>query len=121
MPGVLIVLNNYLHDVATAVLFSSALLMWVLVASAESCGPRGIRRLASAYPALTVFALGALAWIVVGGVPRTIFFTRYEWDPTLTPGIVPAIALKHVAMFAAVAGGAVLWRRARRIVSGAAA
>ncbi len=113
MTAVLVILNNYLHDVATAVLLASAV---VLLAVARVAGEEALVR---AYPALTRFARGALAWIVVGGVPRTIFFTRYEWDPAVVKGIVPALVVKHTLMAAAVIAGSVLWVRIGRRVRAA--
>lgn len=118
---VLIIMNNYFHDVATAVLLGSAIVMWALGRQAASGGPADAAVLARLYPTLTRFAWGAVAWIVIGGIPRTIFFTRYEWDPAVVKGIVPALAIKHVLMFAAVAGGVVLWRHVRRTIERVAA
>ncbi|MCX8007825.1 MAG: hypothetical protein N3B11_06930 [Coriobacteriia bacterium] len=102
---VLVILNNYFHDVATAVLLSSAVILFVL---SRTVGDDALVR---AYPPLSRFARVALVWIVIGGVPRTIFFTRYEWDPAAVKGIVPALLVKHVLMAAAVAVGTVMWVR----------
>jgi hypothetical protein len=117
---VLIIMNNYFHDVATAVLLGSAIIMWALGRQAEGAGPDDVAALARFYPTLTKFAWGAVAWIVVGGVPRTIFFTRYEWDPAVVKGIVPALAVKHVLMALAVALGTLLWRSVKRRIESAA-
>lgn len=113
MTSILIILNNYFHDVATAVLLSSAVLLLVI---ARTAGEEALTR---AYPALTRFARGALAWIVVGGIPRTIFFTRYEWDPAVVKGIVPALVVKHTLMAAAVIAGSIMWVRIGRRVRAA--
>jgi uncharacterized membrane protein len=115
MTSILIIMNNYFHDVATAVLLGSAVVLWVLGRNAENGGPAEKAALARAYSTLTRFAWGAIAWIVVGGIPRTIFFTRYEWDPAVVKGIVPALALKHILMFTAVVVGAFMWRRVARL------
>lgn len=113
MLAVAIIVNNYLHDVATAVLLAAAAVMWALERQAEREGP-ALESLAHAYPLLTKFAVGAIAWIVLGGIPRAIFFTRYEWDPAVVKGIVPALAVKHLLMVLAIAAGAMLWRRVKR-------
>lgn len=116
MLSIAIIINNYFHDVATAVLLASAVIMWVLERRAASDGGAALAGLASAYPLLTRFAWGAVAWIVVGGIPRTIFFSRYEWDPAVVHGIVPALIVKHTLMVVAIVLGALLWRRASRAV-----
>lgn len=121
MTAVLIIINNYLHDVATAVLLGTAVIMWALGRQVERGGPADAAVVARLYPTLTKFAWGAVAWIVVGGVPRTIFFTRYEWDPAVVKGILPALILKHTLMFAAVVGGVLLWRSVKRRIDKATA
>ncbi len=121
MTSVLIIMNNYLHDVATAVLLASAVILWTLGRIAEKGGADEQLALARAFPALTRFARGAIVWIVIGGVPRTIFFTRYEWDPAVIKGIVPALIVKHVLMAVAVLVGVLMWRRMARVASGKAA
>lgn len=121
---VAVIMNNYFHDVATAFLFATALLMYGLVRRAERAGGAAIEGLRSARPLLTKLAAGALAWIVVGGIPRTVYFTRVEYDPDRVPGLVAALGVKHAVMFTAVAAGIWLWRRADRLLrraSGAAA
>jgi hypothetical protein len=110
--AIAIIINNYLHDVATAVLISSAALVWSLDRAAARDGTgRAGELMRAAYSRLVKVARVALAWIVIGGVPRTIFFTRYEWDPAVVKGIVPALMVKHALMVAAVVAGAVMWRR----------
>ncbi len=111
MTSILIIMNNYLHDVATAVLLSSAVILYILGRAAEKGGPDERLALVRAYPALTKFAWGAIAWIVVGGIPRIIFFTRYEWDPAVIKGIVPALIVKHTLIAIAIVVGAFMWRR----------
>ena len=46
MTSILIIMNNYFHDVATAVLLGSAVVLWVLGKRAEDAG--GDARLALA-------------------------------------------------------------------------
>ena len=111
MTGILIIINNYLHDVATAVLLSSAVILYVLGRQARH-GDDGERRaFARAYPTLTRFAWGALAWIIIGGIPRAIFFPTYEFIPATAKGIVADLIIKHVLMVAGVIAGAIMWVR----------
>jgi hypothetical protein len=107
----LIVLNNYLHDVATATLLSSAVIFYVLARQARSGGDGEKRAFARAYKSLTRFAIGALVWIILGGIPRTIFFTKYEFIPAQLNGIVPDLIMKHVILVAMVVAGLVMWVR----------
>lgn len=113
--SILIIMNNYFHDVATAVLLSAAVVMWVLGKQAERGSAQERAALAKFYPTLTKFAWGSLAWIVVGGIPRLIYFNTYDLG-ALRDDLMPAIAVKHIVEFAAIAVGVLLWRRVRRMI-----
>jgi hypothetical protein len=113
--SIVIIINNYFHDLATGLLLSSAVILWVLGRRAESGGPAERGALARAYPTLKRFAWGAFIWIILGGIPRTIFFTRYEWDPAVIHGIVPALIVKHVFMVCAIVVGAIMWHRMAKV------
>ncbi|MDP2234521.1 MAG: hypothetical protein Q8K89_12855, partial [Actinomycetota bacterium] len=110
MLDILIVMNNYFHDVATAVLLSAAVIMWALYRQARRGGPAEVAQLARAYPLLTRFALIALAWVVLGGIPRVVFFATHDLGAVRDDLALP-IAVKHVVEVAAVLAGVVLWRR----------
>ncbi len=111
----LIVINNYLHDVATAVLLSSAVILYVLGRQARDGGEGERRAFARAYRTLTRFAWGALTWIVIGGIPRTIFFPAYEFIPASVKGLVLDLILKHVLLVTGVIAGSVMWIRLGRL------
>lgn len=117
----LIIMNNYFHDVATATLLSSAVILWVLGRQAERGGPEDRRALAKAMPTLTRFAIGALIWIILGGIPRVIFFNTFEFIPAKDNGIIIDLAIKHVFLFAAVGAGAIMWLRMGKVARGEAA
>ena len=120
IKAVLVIINNYFHDVATAFLLASAIILWILGRQAAQNGPEAMRALERAYPTLTKIAQGAIVWIVIGGIPRLIFFTEYEWDPAVVKGLVPALAIKHILMATAVLLGAVMWAKTRKLIAGSA-
>src|SRR5665648_400807 len=113
--SILIILNNYLHDVATAILLSSAVILYVLGRQAQRGGADERRAFARAYRTLTRFAWGALAWIIIGGIPRTIFFSQFEFIPADTKGIVADLIVKHVLLVSAVIAGGIMWIRMGKI------
>jgi hypothetical protein len=115
---ILIMMNNYFHDVATALLVTSAFLMY------------GVVKIARRYPDekykvffkdifvyLSKFALGALIWVILGGIPRTIFFKRYEWWDAAEKGIIPALLVKHVLIFTLLALGVIVWFKLRKEIN----
>jgi hypothetical protein len=113
--AIIIIINNYFHDLATGLLLSSAVILWVLGRRAEEGGVEGRRALARAYPTLIRFAQGAFVWIILGGIPRTIFFNEYELIPASVKGIIPALIVKHVFMVSVIIFGAIVWRRMAKV------
>ena len=109
--AMLVILNNYFHDVATATLLSSAVILFVLGGQARRWGQPERLALARSYRMLTNFARGALAWIIVGGIPRTIFFYRAEFIPAAQKNIIPDLAVKHIVLVSAVVIGSIMWVR----------
>ena len=47
---------------------------------------------------LSRIAWGALAWVLLGGVVRVIFYREYEWLPRAGTAQIPALAVKHVVL-----------------------
>lgn len=119
LAKVLVIMNNYFHDVATAMLFSSAIVMWLLGRKAAADGPAAIRWFAGSYRTLTRIAQFAIVWIVLGGIPRTVWFEQVEWnmaDPS-NKYLFTALMVKHAFMWILVVGGVVLWARMRKMIS----
>lgn len=116
---ILIIMNNYFHDVATATLLAAAVIMWVLERQFARDGSHdAARALSHAYPTLTRFAQGALVWIVLGGIPRVLYFNSHDLG-AIRGDLVPAIIVKHAVEVVAVLAGVMLWRRAKKRIEAA--
>ena len=59
----------------------------------------------------------ALWWVVLGGVPRTIFYTSFEWANAAGNHQIAALGVKHVMMFTVVVWGVIAWRRMQKTVA----
>ena len=116
--GVAIMMNNYLHDMATGLMVGSGFALHAIMQIQ--------RRMDD--PQATVFFLKtnqhmvklfkfALWWVVLGGIPRTIFYTSFEWANAADKLQIPALAVKHVMMFTAVVWGVIAWRKMQRRVA----
>lgn len=116
---VLIMMNNYFHDVATALLAASAVLMLVIlrVTAKMKTENESVELVVSIYRKVTKLALVSVIWIILGGIPRTIFFKRYEWWDAAGKGIIPALLVKHALMFMLVGVGIILWLRVKKEIS----
>ena len=115
--GVAIMMNNYFHDMATGLLVGSGFALHAIIRIQASMNT----------PEATLFFLKtnrkmvklfkfALWWVILGGVPRTIFYTSFEWANAADKLQVPALMVKHVMMAAVVIWGVVAWRRMQKKV-----
>lgn len=121
--GVLIMMNNYFHDVATALLLASGFSMWIIF---KRLGNRTEEQVAQyfldVYQGVTRLAKFSLIWILVGGIPRTLFYKEFEWANAVGKQQVPALIVKHILAFLCVGTGVYLWiklsRRVKEIKAG---
>ena len=116
--GVAIMMNNYFHDVATALLAASAFTLHALLrVQAARNNPTATRYFLQTHDIMVKFFRFALWWIIIGGVPRTIFYKSFEWANAADKLQVPALMVKHVLMAVLVVWGVVAWRRLKRKVA----
>jgi len=95
--GYLVILNNYLHDVATAMVISLTVLMLYISGLAGQDSTKETRRLVSGiYRYFARWAGITLAWIIIGGIPRVLAFRKYELIPAQEKGIVNLLVFKHL-------------------------
>ena len=110
--GVFLMMNNYFHDVATALLAASGVVMAIMVVKFESASDVPSREyFARVYAGSVSLARFTLFWILLGGIPRTLYFRDFEWRNAIDHEQVPALIMKHVLAMTFVAIGAWLWSR----------
>jgi len=113
--GIALMLNNYVHDVATGLLLLSALWVgWSARDLGDEPEPGAVAVFRTTYKRCVRFVSGSIAVIVLTGVVRTLNFMRFEWFPALGKGLVPVLILKHVLIFTMLAVGAYAWTQIRR-------
>lgn len=110
--GVAVMMNNYFHDVATAMLAASAFCLYAAHRVQESLQtPAAALFFLKTHRIMVKFFRFAFWWIIVGGVPRTIFYASFEWNHFADKMQVPALMVKHVLMAVLVVWGVIAWRR----------
>jgi len=115
--GVVIMMNNYFHDVATGLLVASwVALYFTMKRYDESAGRESDLYLLRLYRTLTSIARFSFWWIIIAGVPRTYFYRDFEWANSVDTLQVPAIIVKHVVVFFLVATGVYMWHQFSRKV-----
>lgn len=94
MTAILVMMNNYFHDLAVAFLFASSLMAHLVLRHWPGSPSRAL------VLALRRTAWWALAWVLVGGAVRAWFYTQYEWLPAAGRAQVPALVVKHLLLIA---------------------
>lgn len=116
--GVAVMMNNYFHDVATALMMASAFVLHAIVRIQVSMNtPLATLFFLKTYRQMVKFFKFSVWWILIGGVPRTIFYASFEWNHFADKQQVPALMIKHLFMAAAVIYGIVAWRRLKKKVA----
>jgi uncharacterized membrane protein len=116
--GVFIMMNNYFHDVATALLAASGIVVWVIVKRYDSTAKtqETTEYFLRIYKSSTKLAKISLAWILIGGIPRTIFYKEFEWANAVGKSQVPALIVKHILVFIFLGIGVYIWIKINRRV-----
>jgi hypothetical protein len=111
VEALLVMLNNYFHDLAVAFLFASSLMAHLVVRFWPGRPSRDLARI------LMRVAWGSLIWVLLGGVVRVIFYYEYEWLPKAGTAQIPALMAKHVLMVSLTIWGLIGVLRLKRRVS----
>ncbi len=122
--GLAVMANNFFHDLASGLFIASGVALWAMLRKydglpAEQRQNRAVREyFVGLYRSMTRLARFSLYLILLGGVPRTLFYRDFEWDNAVGHGQVPALIAMHVLTFSLVALGVWLWIKLGRRVRG---
>jgi len=111
-PGfaVFIMMNNYFHDVATAMLVACSLTLWLLTRRFEANrDPDSLRLLLRLHKGLSEIAAASVVWIVTGGMVRFLTFSSFEWPNAVARHHTHGLMIKYSIASCMIAGGAYLW------------
>lgn len=113
--AIFVMLNNWFHDFAVAMLFCSLILLRLIYVRTQE-QPDAIwmpfaRDLARRFNKVTHICWGML---VLGGIVRTIAYESFEWEEAAGSGQVTALVLKHVLLVSLIVWGTVIQFRLRK-------
>jgi len=111
IEALLVMMNNYFHDLAVAFFFASSLMAHIVVRHWPGRPSPKVGLL------LERVAWGSLAWVLLGGVVRVIFYKEYEWLPKAGTAQVPALMVKHVVLVGLTVWGVVGVLRLKRALA----
>jgi predicted LPLAT superfamily acyltransferase len=110
MLGVLVMLNNYFHDFATALLVVSTYVMFLMVRYAEVSGGKPLKEnVVGIYPTMVHITGATLVLLLMAGIVRSFTYKWFEWVEVLGRAQVFVLVFKHIVMFAVVGYGIYLW------------
>ena len=111
--AILVMLNNYFHDLATAIFAVSAVAAWLLYRSqAMQQAPAAVRPVAQG---LVKLGVASLVWTLVAGMIRGLTYYDYEHAVAYGRGQVPVLILKHLILVTLVSMGVFVLLRVRRL------
>lgn len=92
--SIFIILNNYLHDLATAFLFVSSIFLYFLLKIKEFS-----ENLNKLKKILRKIFLVSFVIIIIAGIPRTIFLKKIEIHPMIEKNLIIVLIIKHIVLF----------------------
>jgi hypothetical protein len=111
--AILVMLNNYLHDLATAIFAVSAVTAYLLRRSlAMRASPVTLQPVVRGVVRVGYFSL---AWTLFFGVIRGLTYREYEWAEAAGRDQVAALVVKHVILASLVIAGCVVLYRLHRL------
>lgn len=113
--AVVVMMSNYFHDVATAMIMACAVGMWVILRKYEGRGSSGpLVFLMRLYRGMWALVIISWAWVVTAGLLRLATFRSYEWPIAMAKHQEAGLLLKYGIAVSMVAAGSYLWLRVTR-------
>lgn len=113
--GILITINNFIHDLAVAVWFSGTVLALIIMQEGLKQGTAGIKDFAAkAAQRMCRIANISLIIVIAGGVVRAFAYKKYEWVDALGRGQLTLLVIKHLLLLLIVLGGIYMQVKLRR-------
>lgn len=98
MFNIFLMISNYFHDLATAIMASNILVVYFLGRYLET-NPQKVTIQTRVFKKLSYVTYGALTYIILGGALRAYYFMDFEWNPAVAKGQVTALIIKHIFLF----------------------
>lgn len=109
MVGILIMMNDYFHDFATAIFLTCTYAMLLLVRYVEDKGTEAKGLVVGIYPKMLHVNAGAVIFLFMAGIVRAFTYKDYEWANAVGNGQVPALIVKHILLFVLFFYSVYLW------------
>lgn len=110
-----LLMNNYFHDVATAMLLACCVVLWVLLKHLGDERDAALTTYArSLYRGVSGMFWFSVAWIIISGAIRIATFHAFEWHNTTQKHFEAGLLVKYAVAAVMMIIGSVLWTRLSR-------
>lgn len=113
--AILVMLNNWFHDFAVAMLFCSLILLRLIYRKTQAQQNAEwlpfARDLARSFNKVTH---ACWAILILGGIIRTVAYEDFEWAEAAGSGQVTALTLKHILLVSLIVWGTFFQFRLRK-------
>ncbi len=94
--GIAVMMNNYTHDLATAVFAVTVLTAWLILRT--SAIRRAPEALGPVIHGLQKAGVASLAATLILGAVRAATYKQFEWSEAVGRAQVPALVVKHIIL-----------------------
>lgn len=110
-----VLMNNYFHDVATAMLLACSVVLWVMLKNlgGEQDGVL-LRYAAALYRSVSAMFWFSVLWIIASGILRIATFRSFEWFNTTQKHFEAGLFVKYGIAAVMMVIGTLLWARLSR-------
>ncbi|UCC79570.1 MAG: hypothetical protein JSW64_15100 [Candidatus Zixiibacteriota bacterium] len=104
MGKILLMISNYFHDLAVALLAANIFAVYITGRFLDR-NPVKDKIVPRLFKKLALVTYAAFAYIIIGGAVRAYNFMDFEWNPAVGKGQVTALIIKHIILFTVTAFG----------------
>ena len=113
MFKILLMISNYFHDLATALMASNILVVYFLGKFLDDNTDKD-EKIRNVFNKLSKVTYGAFAYIIVFGAVRAYYFMDFEWNPAVGKGQVTALVIKHILLVTLTVFGLIVHSKYRK-------
>jgi hypothetical protein len=106
--AIVVMINNYFHDLAVGVLFANVLLTLFYIRLIEGREGSESGLVADFVRISSRITWVALGFVIAGGIMRTATYRSFEWAEAAGRGQVAALIVKHIVLVGCTAAGVAL-------------
>jgi len=108
--AVFIMMNNYFHDVATAMLMACSVTMWAVLKQYENKkSPEARAFLMQLHNAVSKIVNFSFVWIIISAIPRILTLSTFEWKIAVNSQHTYGLVTKYILALFMITVGTYLW------------